>query len=481
MTRDGARPISETLQAGDSHSQRRLLWVAWGAVAIGLLLRLGAARGDLWMDEIWSLQLASSARSPLDVLWTLHHDNNNYLNTLWLLAVGGDGPPIVPRLLAVLSGVGVVALALAAPLRLGRGEAAATAILLAGSRLMVHYGSEARGYGPVMFFALASFVSLDRHLETGRRRWALAFAAAASLGVLSHLTFLFVLAGAFVWAAVELARRRRARIADVALLAIPAALLGFLWVVDVRFLAVGGAPHSELANALRELLRVTFGLPRGPLESLAVIFVAAAGYELFSLARARDGRIVFFAALFLAPVVSLLVWHPDYAAPRHFAVLVPLTLALVGAGLCRIARLGRWGRAVSALSLAVFILGNAVQIGSLLRDGRGHYRDAVELMLARSAGATVTVGGLSDFRNRMVLEDQARRLGASDRIVYVERARLAEHPPEWLLLIDFAERPAAMQLVEVAGRRYALAAVAPYAGLSGWSWLVYRAIQPPPS
>jgi hypothetical protein len=467
---------------GESRSEQALLLIAAGAVVAGLLLRLGAARGDLWLDEIWSLQLASSARSPLDVFWTLHQSNNHYLNTLWMLTIGAGGSPMLQRMLAVVSGLGVVALAIAAPLRRGRIEAAVAAILLAGSRFMVHYGSEARGYGPAMLFALASFVSLDRFLETRRRRWALAFAVTASLGVLSHLTFVLILAAALSWAMVELIRRRGAGVTDFSLLAIPLAVLAFLWVVDLRFLVVGGAPHTELAGVLRELLRVTFGAPRGPWELSAAAFVAAAAYELFSLARERDTRTVFFAVLFLAPVVSLVVWPPDYSAPRFFAVLVPLTLVLAAAGLARLARLGPWGRAAIGLALVAFAIGNGMQIASLFRDGRGHYRDAAELMLSRSAGGgAVTVGSLSDFRNRMVLEDQARRLGASDRIVYVERANLATHPPEWLLFIDFSEQPSTMQFIEVAHRPYALVQVFPYAGLSGWTWMVYHAIPMPPS
>ncbi|HKC52709.1 MAG TPA: hypothetical protein VKF60_18115 [Myxococcota bacterium] len=466
----------------ESRAERALLAVAAGAVLTGLLLRLGAARGDLWLDELWSLYIASVARSPFDVLWSIHHDNNNYLNTLWMLVVGGGAPPILYRMLAVASGLGAVAVAAAAPLRPGRLESAVAAVLMALSCFMVHYGSEARGYGPAMFFALASFVSLDRFLRTRQRRWAVAFAVTASLGVLSHLTFLLVLAGAFSWAAFELARRRDAKLADCALLGAPLLLVAFLWLVDIRFLEVGGAPSTLLAGSLRLLLSKTFGLPPGPLELLAVGFVGAAAYELLCMAREGDSRAIFFGALFAAPVISLVAWRPDYAFPRHFAVLVPFTLVLAAGGLTRLARLGRWGVAIAGLALAVFALGNGIQIALLLRDGRGRYRDAVELMLARSTDRAVTIGAGNDFRVRMVLDDQARRLGVSDRIVFIERANLASHNPEWMIYQDPVERPGTAQfpqLLELANTRYALTGIFPYGGLSGFSWILYRRLPEP--
>ena len=467
-------PAGETTR--ESRGERALLALAGAAVLLGLALRVAAARGDLWLDELWSQELARAARSSLDVFVSLHHDNNNYLNTLWLRLVGELAPPLAYRALAVAAGLGSVALAALAPLRRGALESALAALLMAGSHFMVHYGSEARGYGPAMFFALAAFLALGRALETGRTPFALAFAASGALGILCHLTFVFVLAAAYVWAGFELVRRRSFRLAQCALLAVPAAAFVVLWLVDVRYQAVGGAPATVLSGILRVLVSATFGMPPGPLELLSLAFLGAAVFALTQLARARDSRAVFFAALYLTPVLSLLAWRPDYAFPRHFAVLVPFTLLLTADGLARVARRGGLWLAAAALALAVFCLGNAVQLGFLLRDGRGHYRDAVSLMLGTGAPAPVSIGSLSDFRVRMVLDDQARRLGAGQRITYVERANLGSHPPQWLVVQDIVERPEGEPALEVGDRRYALAAVFPYGGLSGWSWLLYREV-----
>ena len=60
-------------------------------VAAAGLLRLKAAQGDLWLDEIWSLDnlaVAMTRPSLVDRLPLLFHDNTHPLNTLYLAMVG---------------------------------------------------------------------------------------------------------------------------------------------------------------------------------------------------------------------------------------------------------------------------------------------------------------------------------------------------------------------------------------------------------
>src|ERR1700676_2982755 len=59
-------------------------------VVVAAILRIRAAHNDLWLDEIWSLALAHSVSSPL-AIFTIHHDNNNYLNTLYLYLLADRG------------------------------------------------------------------------------------------------------------------------------------------------------------------------------------------------------------------------------------------------------------------------------------------------------------------------------------------------------------------------------------------------------
>ena len=454
-------------------------------VLVGVALRVAAARGDLWFDELWTLLLTSVARSPFGVFTRLHSDNNHYLNTLWLMLIGPGASPLLYRLLSIAAAAGTLVLVATWPSRKSRNVPFAAAILVAFSYLLVTYGSEARGYSLAIFFALASYRSIERFLESGRAVWAAVFAGAAILGILSHLTFLFPLAGTLAWVAFEMVRGRRTLrmhpLAGAFFLA-PIIALALLWWIDLRLLVIGGGPDYTVAGVLRECVRSMVGAPEGPLELLGVAAIVAALIELVLMARARDGRAIFYLVLVLGPAITLLVERPVYLAPRYFVVVVPFLLLLVASALGRLARLGRWGRPAVVGILLLFVVTDDVAVTRLLTLGRGQYREAIASILAATPQSVVTIGGDHDFRNRLVVLDQARRLGAEAAIAYVPHERWTRDTPEWLLRHDFSTTTTAAPLVmTTTGRRYALVAVYPYAGLSGWSWLVYRAVATPPS
>ncbi len=72
---------------------------------IATALRIAAARGELWLDEVWSIRLVQEhAHSPSDIFLHLQHDNNHFLNSLWVYAVGPDGSAWMYRWPAVVAG-----------------------------------------------------------------------------------------------------------------------------------------------------------------------------------------------------------------------------------------------------------------------------------------------------------------------------------------------------------------------------------------
>lgn len=73
------------------------LTVIAAATLIGLTLRILGARGDLWLDEIWTLKLLEHVGSPGEIFWNLAHDNNHPLNSLYLYFVGADASALAQR------------------------------------------------------------------------------------------------------------------------------------------------------------------------------------------------------------------------------------------------------------------------------------------------------------------------------------------------------------------------------------------------
>jgi hypothetical protein len=451
--------------------------VALAALGLaGIALRVAGARGDLWLDEIVSVDLAEHARSFLDVLTGLHTDNNHYLNTEWLRLVG-DGP-LAARALAIVAGGATIALVAVRTLRDGSRAALTACVLFATSYVLVLYGSEARGYALAGFFAVAGYYALEEWLRARTWGWALGVGACATAGLLSHLTFVFPLAGLASWAALEAWRTRRVRpigVSALAAFAPPLATLGFLWLADLRSVVILGGPEWRATDLLADLGAATLGVPRAAIWGPAALALAAAVLEVVLLARGGDSRWAFFAVeLGLAPALVVAARPTEYVAPRYFFVCVPFFLLLLSRALSRLARLGVAGRSAHAVLLVLFCAGNLVPTARLLRDGRGRYRDAIAYLVAETSDDAVTVGSDHDFRNQVVLAYHASRMELSKPLVYVTKGEGVE-PPTWFLRHELdPEREPQAEISGPGGRRYRLRKVFPSAPLSGWSWEAYR-------
>jgi hypothetical protein len=161
--------------------------------------------------------------------------------------------------------------------------------------------------------------------------------------------------------------------------------------------------------------------------------------------------------------------------PRYFLVSVPFFLLLLSRGLGDLARCGRAGKAIQAIAVVAFCAASAVPVSRLIRDGRGHYAEAVAYMTAATPGDDVTVGADHDFRNEVVLSYHAARLAGAKRLLLAPRDFGSSPPPLWFLLHDLAERPAAAPAeISRGGFRFLRVASFPFAGLSGWHWFLYR-------
>jgi len=468
---------TSTSRARIAGSDRAAQWALLGLVLAGAAVRIGCARGDLWLDEIWAFALARRLHSFGEIFSSVHFDTNHYLYTVWLMLVG-DASPLVLRGLALACGALTLLLVAGESARRGWSAALATTALFAASPILVQYDSEARGYAPMVLFSVASYAALARLLESGERRWAFVFSLCATAGLLSHLTFLWPLGGFTAWVLVELlGNRRSARRSalPLATLGVPYLLLTVLWIVDLRHLGVGGGPVYGFGWVLRQLFRSMLALPPGPAEWLSLAAVATVGWVLVLLARQGDSRWVFFAVTMVgAPAFVLLVRPFEYLTPRHFLAAVPFFLMLLGRGFSRLARHGAAGRIALALLLVSFCAASAWPTGRLLRDGRGHYRQAVAYMASHTAGDTVSYASDHPFRNRVIVDYYAARSHQEKTFRQADEFDPTD-PPLWYLRQDTVTESSPPERVKAPdGTRYALAAQFPYSGLSGWRWALYR-------
>lgn len=447
------------------------------ALCVGAALRALGLRSDLWLDEIWTWSSVRALEHPTAV-FTLHDSNNHYLNTLWFYVVG-DAPGWLLRLPSWIAGTASVALGAALAWRRGRLEAVFGAALLAGCFALVHFSSEARGYAAMVAFALAAQLSLEADLARPRPRARLGFALCTALGLLSQLVFVFYWAGALaqsLWCLSALPPRRLAlRLA--ALHAAPLALLGVLYQVDLRALVVGGGNPTDLRLLLAQSVGYALGLP---ISRTLWLPYAAAGLGLVGAgvalrARARDASwIQALVTILLAPIACLALLRPEVIAERYFLIGIAFAL-LLGADLAAAGwRAGGARRALAALALVAFALGNASYIQAFARHGRGGFRAALLEMAARTPGPRIEVGSDHDFRNGLVLSYYARELPPGKQLVYVPRARWPQGGPEWLVRHAAQRPPVAPTAVAAGGARYRLVAEYDHAAISGFYWALYH-------
>ena len=350
--------------------------VAAVVLVLAAVLRLAAARNDLWLDEIWSLDLAARVHRPIEVFTGLHHDNNHYLNTLWLWAVGPDRDALVYRLVALITGTATVAMAGRIGARRGAAAALSAMLLFAVSYVMVVYSSEVRGYAAAGFFALVGFDSLERFFA--RRRWtaAAAFSASAVLGLLSQPIFISFLAAALVGSIAWLAARwlgcggdlqiaptgvdagqqpsdaapsAPIPLRSVLLLAVSHAVpwlaFALLYFVDIGQVVIGGGTASQsLMFSYASALAWTFGAQFVGVPPMVgiVLTIVLCGAALWCQGRESPAGAVFFAcAVIVFPLGLAIVRGSNVVYPRYFFLSIEFLLLLLSFWLVRCGRAAR--------------------------------------------------------------------------------------------------------------------------------------------
>lgn len=462
-------------------------------MAVFAVVRLLGVFNDLWLDEIWSIKMVETIKSPLEIFTVLRHDNNHPLNSLFIYGLMPVEADWTYRLLSWFTGSMSVWLAAL----IGRRQyqalhpAAAkselnvagmlTAVLIGGAYLLIHYSSEARGYAPALMFGLLAFLALQ---QTGRSRWwlwAVGYWLACALGLLAHLAMVQVMIAGTVFTGLELIRRdgswgSRVRQALgwhlLPWLGFVAYYFGF-----IREMEIGGGPDNPLAGVLAEVAAYLLGFPVSTGLTMALpLLLSLIGVAGHLMIRNGGWRLVvcYGLLIFATPVIGILFGKFTLLFPRYFLANAAFALVLAGYGLTRLWLRGGLLRIAVMVALGCFMMGNAVHVSRLLHDGRGQYRAALRDIAARTASNEITIGSDHDFRN-YVLVDYYRGVTAPKTLTYHPNDQPPPWGVEWLLLhrLDGQPPPPAL-IADGRGIRYARQQVYPHAALSGWDWFIYR-------
>jgi len=462
---------------------RRNVWIA----AILILSTAGAIRcmaglDGLWLDEIWSLRIASQVRSPRDILDQLHHENNHYLNTFWIWMIGPQSNWLLYRIPAMVAGVLATGFAGLIGFRRSPIAGALSMLLTASSYLLIHYSSEARGYSYAVLFALVCADLQERMFRGGSWGAAVGTIIAAIGGILSQPVFLAFYGGLLMWSAGKawFAGLERRRMCGLWCVAHGPPLLFFVWLYEVdlwRVINAGGPVYS-----LSEVAAQTLSLAIGGPDSGAGSFAGAACAGLLFLAslvilwrRDRDWCILAVLVVVVMPVVLMVATGRREVYPRYFLIPVTFMLLTLALGVAAYDLRGRQGRILGGILVACLLAGNSLHTFRLLSVGRGGYFPLMADLVEQTPGEEIVIGSDHDFRNPTVLAFYSQYLPATKRLVYLRQERWPRQGPDWLLL-HFLDREAepTRELKDSRGRHYQLEGFYPYAGLSGWGWGLYR-------
>ncbi|MBI2753090.1 MAG: hypothetical protein HYX46_06200 [Betaproteobacteria bacterium] len=450
-------------------------------LALALNIRLRASLGDLWLDEVWSLQLARRIHSAIEVFTGLHHDNNHHLATLLLYWMGTIDWWPAYRLPSVIAGAGTVFLAWWIGSRRNQIEGFTALAVTGASFLLIQYSSESRGYAWACFFALLAYTCLERYLLGRHLSAALAFGASVCLGFLSHLTFVHVYLAAVLWSLGVLIPGRKSWREVIGAAAqchaLPFAFLLVFYLVDIQHLQTGGATPRPLAEVLGQTLALAFGGPTsGPWFILAVM--APVVFFCFALRlswRSANRAWIFLASsVVLSPLLFLFIHDTRFLQERYFLVPISILLLASSGVLADWYRRGVAGRLAFGALLGAYLVSNAVHVGNLLQHGRGHYLEAIQYMASHTGGNDITVGSDHHFRNATLLDFYSRYLAPPKRIRYLPAVSAGESP-DWLIAHTQETDPSPMTSLRFPnGLEYALAATYLSAPLSGFTWFVYQ-------
>jgi 4-amino-4-deoxy-L-arabinose transferase-like glycosyltransferase len=270
----------------------------------------------------------------------------------------------------------------------------------------VFYGSEARAYATLMFFATLAALALLLAVERRQRRWWALYALASTAVLYSHYIGGFVVAAGAAWALWT--ERERWREVVIAHLAIGLAFLPEILSPRTGGLALHGGPLQLRWSSLADLVGLFPGYPpgsgAGPEPSLttvpgvAALMLVGAGLGVALVAevigrRPRGGErtelgspaIVLLAVMAVATPAGVLMYslsEHDLFAGRYFSASLP-ALLLVIAWL-----LTRSGSRTALLAVALVLVG--VSLGTLRMldpsNERPPYRD-VARYIEDSTGA----------------------------------------------------------------------------------------------
>jgi len=454
-------------------------------LSIGLLLSclviLFAARGDLWLDEIWSIFIAEAAKTPWEIISVYKHDNNHILNTLFLFFLGKQQNLLYYRLFAVISGIASLVLIIKITLRWGRLESIFALLLTGISYPLILYFSEARGYAQAIYFALLSFFIIQENRIEYRPVKLFLFWVTAILGTLAHLTYIIVflsLIPYLIYCELNADKTLIGKLKQILkYLAVPMIFILLFYFFYVRSMSIGGGPPIDMQHELTKGIACLLGLPGTAwYATIPILAFLVSAVAYLQYADKNPLWVFSLSVMIIVPASLIIITKPTYFHFRYVVVCFPFYYLMMSYLLAKAFRVyNKALRFLLVLAMSLYCVGQCSRLVPFFQYGRGSYQAIVTEMANSSSLNEITVGSDNDFRNKMVLSFYARFLPNQKKIRYIDQQFWNGHPPAWLIVHDLDESAVPEPWIQASSdQMYRLIKAEKFSGNSGFSWFLYR-------
>jgi len=448
----------------------------------GAALMFVCARGDLFIDEVVSLNWAHNAPAWSALFTENQTDNNHLLNTLYMRLLGYQPDFFLYRIPAAVFGAAFLATLIFTARRLGKSVPVWVAVLAGLSYPVILYSSEARGYSGAMFFAALAYELIQQCWERFTLPKLVLFWTVLMLGLLSHFSFIMTCMALGIW---SLWHDHAAKCPSKVVITnalkyfgIPAVFVAGLYLIYIRKMSILGGNIQPKWEAIGDAVSYLLGLNadgwlRWLAMALATTFVTCGVIKMF---REKRGDSVFFlAAIVIAPAIMLILWNPKFLYFRYFAITFPFFYLLMGYVLARWFSSAGKGKWIPVILVIGITAGHLVKTVNLIRYGRGNYSQAVFDMAAATPGPVIKVASDHDFRNGTLLQFYARFLPRTKTLEYILKEQRHQIRPDWVVMhcLD-ATFPPYLDIDVTGWGKYELFGNYPFCGSSGWAWSVYH-------
>ena len=369
-----------------------------------------------------------------------------------------------------------------------RAAALATMFLLTTCHMACVYSTEARGYalaGAAAVFStwILRQIVVDAKTGTVRFHLILVYFGLSAIGFLSHLSYATIYLPQIVWSVTLLFLRRC--YSPIIGCHLPVfLLLAGLWLFDLQYAKVGGAPRQSAFWVGIEAL----ALPTGAAYPDGLVLLCAAatlvGFSIglvYVFQRSPTDAWLWGLMLFCSPPLMLAMRSDGLIHARHFLVVWMTLFPMLGIGLVQIVSRSRNLVSVPVvLVLVCWLATNGWEFSRFATYGRGGFHRSAEWIVAEAlktnAGVNQpqTIGSDHDFRNSLVLSYYMPRIPNNECLTYVKQGMWPAEGVDWVFVhkIDRNFIPPPEQ--QIGAWRYELAHYEPFAAPIGWHWAIYR-------